>query len=388
MSAPLRILAVVNLPWDARLGASRVWMELTDEWTRAGHVVEKFCLTDAFPREADSSVIGTLRTAWFPRHAAAFLRENASRFDVVDCLLGTLPFTKEELGFRGLLVGRSVGLYLLYDAFLRQVQQRWPEEPRGTFFGRIFHGLQERRFRRNSDRTLEVCDLFNVPNPDERDALAEAPGVCAPAVVEPYGLSARFREELAGAGAPAATRLRARRICFIGVWSFRKGSRDWRGIMQAVWREQPDTEFLLLGTMFDEATVRADLGFDDTRRVTCRPKYDASELPTLLADCTLALFPSYIEGFGLAVLEQLAAGLPTIAYDVPGPRQILPADLLVPAGDSEKMAARAVEILALPLVAYAELADSSRAVADRFRWADIAASTIAAYRTALDSLGR
>ena len=47
---PLRILAIVNLPWDSRLGASRVWIELAKEWTRAGHTVEKFCLTDAYPR--------------------------------------------------------------------------------------------------------------------------------------------------------------------------------------------------------------------------------------------------------------------------------------------------------------------------------------------------
>ena len=45
---PLRILAIVNLPWDSRLGAARVWIELVREWEAAGHVVEKFCLSDAF----------------------------------------------------------------------------------------------------------------------------------------------------------------------------------------------------------------------------------------------------------------------------------------------------------------------------------------------------
>ena len=47
---PLRILAIVNLPWDSRLGAARVWIELVKEWEAAGHVVEKFCLSDAFPK--------------------------------------------------------------------------------------------------------------------------------------------------------------------------------------------------------------------------------------------------------------------------------------------------------------------------------------------------
>jgi hypothetical protein len=51
---PLRILAIVNLPWDSRLGASRVWIELAKEWTRAGHSVERFCLTDAYPQTSVS----------------------------------------------------------------------------------------------------------------------------------------------------------------------------------------------------------------------------------------------------------------------------------------------------------------------------------------------
>lgn len=388
MSAPLRILAIVNLPWDARLGASRVWMELAEEWTRAGHIVEKFCLTDAFPRESGSSVISTLRTALFPRRAAAFVRENVARFDVVDCLVGTLPFAKRDLGFRGLFVARSVGLFRLYDDFLREAEKRWPEKSQGTFLGRIFHGTLDRRFRGNNDRAVTVCDLLNVPNEDERVALAGDPSIRAPAVVEPYGLNDRFRAALGDAASPAPARLRAPKICFIGVWSYRKGSRDWPRLLEAIWREKPETEFLFLGTMFEEATVRAELGVSDRGRVTCRPKYTAAELPALLADCTLALFPSYIEGFGLAVLEQLAAGLPTLAYDVPGPRQILPADLRTPVGDPEKMARRALEILSLPLSEYEALAANCRELAGRYRWDEIAASTIEKYRAALDSLGQ
>ena len=69
---PLRILAIVNLPWDSRLGAARVWIELTKEWTRAGHTVEKYCLTDAFPDPPASRAGSALRQILFPHKAAAF----------------------------------------------------------------------------------------------------------------------------------------------------------------------------------------------------------------------------------------------------------------------------------------------------------------------------
>jgi glycosyltransferase involved in cell wall biosynthesis len=102
------------------------------------------------------------------------------------------------------------------------------------------------------------------------------------------------------------------------------------------------------------------------------------------------LFPSYIEGFGLAVLEQLAAGLPTIAYDVPGPRQILHPQrdrLLTPVGDPLAMAARASEILALSVPEYETLSGECRAIAHGYRWPEIARDTIEQYRAALESLG-
>src|SRR5882724_11270930 len=108
MDKPLRILAIVNVPWDPRLGAARVWIELTEEWRQAGHVVEKFCLTDAFPQPASSPAVAAIRLLRFPFRTARFVRENGKRFDVIDALIGVLPFSKTSLGFRGLLVARSV----------------------------------------------------------------------------------------------------------------------------------------------------------------------------------------------------------------------------------------------------------------------------------------
>src|SRR6476469_4130422 len=131
MDKPLRILAVVNVPWDPRFGAARVWIELTDEWRKAGHDVEKFCLTDAFPESASHPAHAALRLIGFPQRAARFIRENAERFDVIDALICTLPFSKKSLGFRGLLVARSVGLYHLYEKFECMAAKRWAPASRG-----------------------------------------------------------------------------------------------------------------------------------------------------------------------------------------------------------------------------------------------------------------
>src|SRR3954466_6414156 len=122
---PLRILAIVNVPWDPRFGAARVWIELTEEWSKAGHAVDKFCLTDAFPAPASSPALAAVRLILFPFHAARFVRQNTNRFAVIDALVGTLPFSKRSLSFRGLLVARSVGLFYLYEKFQRSAARRW-----------------------------------------------------------------------------------------------------------------------------------------------------------------------------------------------------------------------------------------------------------------------
>src|SRR5438105_2215340 len=119
MQRSLRILVIFDLAWDARLGAVRVFMALADAWRAAGHQVTKFCVTDAFPRPARSRVVSVLRQLIFRRKAAEFVRQHAAEFDVIDSLLGTLPYPKKHLRFNGLLVARSVGLYRLYRKFER-----------------------------------------------------------------------------------------------------------------------------------------------------------------------------------------------------------------------------------------------------------------------------
>src|SRR2546423_4722248 len=197
MERPLRILAVVNVPWDPRLGAARVWIELTDEWRKAGHRVEKFCLTDAFQEPASSGWQGALRLLGFPQRAAKFIRENAGRFDVIDALIGTLPFSKKSLGFDGLLVARSVGLYHLYEKFERMAAERWSPASKGKLLSRPFYWFFYRRGRASSDASLRFCDLVNLPNSDELACVRGEMKSDKPAVVQPYGLGRERARTLA-----------------------------------------------------------------------------------------------------------------------------------------------------------------------------------------------
>lgn len=346
-TTPLRILLVLNVPWDPRLGAARVFMELAREWQAAGHTVESFSLSDVFAGDVGGLRL-VLRQIFFARKARAFVRNREKAFDMIDAITGAITVSKRRLKFDGLLVARSVGLFRLYDEFENSIQTRWPELRGGSFVGRILHRALRQWLRRASERSLREADLINVPNDEEARALRLSATAAARIVVQPYGISGERRRAFSAASGDAADRLAAKRVCFIGMWSARKGSRDWPRIVRELRARVPGVRFRFLGTMVDSATVLRDLQLNFQHEIELVPEFDGDDLPKLLADCTAGAFPSYAEGFGLGLLEQLAAGVPSVAYDVPGPRQILGselAELLVPVGDVARLIDRLVEIL-------------------------------------------
>jgi len=382
MDKPLRILAVVNVPWDPRLGAARVWIELAEEWRKAGHHVEKFCLTDAFPEPAPSPAVAAIRLLRFPFRAARFIRENSERFDVVDALVGALPFSKKSLGFGGLIVARSVGLYHLYAKFERVAAKRWTPVSKGKLLGRPFYWFFNWRARAASQASVHHCDLLNLPNSDELACVRNEIESAKPAIVQPYGLRPECARALTRATAGPEQRWNNKKVIFLGMWSVRKGAKDWAGIIRQVRSRVPDARFLFLGTMIANEKVWNDLELEPADFIEVVPQFDPDDLPRLLSDGTVAAFPSYVEGFGMAVVEQLAAGLPTVAYDAPGPRDILGnlPQLLVPAGDAAGFGEAISGILTADLARYRELSERSVETVRKFSWPDIARETAAEYR--------
>ena len=177
-------------------------------------------------------------------------------------------------------------------------------------------------------------------------------GADLPILVQPYGLTVERRKAFLQAAAAASVRLAHKRICFIGMWGARKGARDWAEIIKRIRARVPEAQFRFLGTMVDSKVVHRDLGLDTLEGLEFISDYQPDDLPGLLADCTVGAFPSYAEGFGLAVLEQLAAGLPTVAYDTAGPRDLLAGrlqELLVAKGDLDAFAEKICGILQLDL---------------------------------------
>ena len=375
MSEGLRLLMVVNAPWDRRLGAPRVQIELAEEFRALGHRVDKFSWEDAFPRPARMPRVAGL-TRSFARRARAFIRERGRGYDVIDARAGAMPVLEAELDFDGLLVTRSTGLLAIYEREFVAADRARPGGGAGPLTAparRLERAARERRHRLGIAR----CDLLNVLNSDELAYAGDELGIGERTVLFLHGLSAERAAAFAAARRPVSERLPTPVFAFIGSWHRRKGRGDTAAIVAATRAAAPGARFRFLGTGASAAEVIADCG-GEAAGIEVVPRFESEELPGLLGDVAAGFLPSYVEGFPFGVLELLAAGAPVVAYDAPGARETLPRldpSLLVRRGDGAALGARLGALLADP-AELERLSTGAVGIAERLRWDEIAAATI------------
>lgn len=397
-------------------GAASVVVSLADELRRQGHAVTTFARDDAMQQPPTRHRLAPVRLPFhldtlreFSLRARAFVEAHAGELDVVDALLGDLPFSKQQLGFDGLLVARSVGLYFTTKAAWIRLDRRYPHKaaaarrqrsatsryghwgapPRRTLAA-IRTRFEEARYL----RCLQRSDLINVPNVGEQAYVQSALGLGAQCVVVPLGVAETTLAHLAGTARPATARVAAKQVVFIGAWVPSKGAWDWDQILQQTKARVPAARFLFLGTSGyadgREETVLRDLGCRAADWIEIVPHFPHEQLPRYLAGATVGAFPSYHEGFGMAVLEMLGAGLPTVAYDIPSMREIfsrIDVRWIVPAGAIEAFVDQLVALLELDEATYTLGSACAREVAATFTWRDIATRTVEHYRARAHALG-
>jgi glycosyltransferase involved in cell wall biosynthesis len=225
--------------------------------------------------------------------------------------------------------------------------------------------------------------LINVSNDDDKAALVRRGYAAEKIIVLPFGLSGRRRTACDQHCDVLVPSNASQRVAFVGTFDYRKGARDFPILADAICAS--GGELRLLGTAGLFQTEAAVLRFFPRRlrtKVHVVPRFDPDELPKLLADCAVGVFPSYYEGFGFGVLEMLAAAIPVIAYDAPGPPMMLPPEWLVPRGHVRAMSAKAIELMR-DRERLARDRVRARSLSSPFDWLEIARRTADAYESAI-----
>jgi glycosyltransferase involved in cell wall biosynthesis len=194
-------------------------------------------------------------------------------------------------------------------------------------------------------------------------------------VVTPLGVDPSWFDAAAPAEALHTTlRLPPRYLLFLGAAQPRKGL----DVLLDAHASQPGLAPLVLAGPAGWGPART------TSSRVCTVGYlDEADVRCVVAGAIALVLPSRDEGFGLPVLEAMAAGTPVVCSDLPALREIAGGlAILVPPGDAAALAA------ALTVVDGAgddpQGATARRAHAARYTWQACADATIRAYRLAAD----
>jgi glycosyltransferase involved in cell wall biosynthesis len=391
MAKTLRILMMLHMPWTKNLGAPRVQYEIAEEFRAMGHWVDKFDIHDAFPQ--NNRVGAFFEKSMFAQKAAAWVKQHGHNYDVIDAHQANLPFSKQQLKFSGLLCARSCGLGHFFHAY--EQSERLRQKQRGERSGTVAGNALRRISRQlgpnliDYERSFQYADLINVLNQDELQFVAHNLGWADKAVLFHHGLQESTFNAFEQQRCPIAQRYQNQQIIFIGHWGERKGSRDFPDIVKNVVAQKPTAKFLFLGTGSAAEKILPQFDRSVHANIHVIPTYEQPHLPQLLADSTLAVFPSYCEGFPWSVLEKLAAGLPVIAYDIPGVRDMLQhfsQPMMTAPGDVATLSTQLIAHLNQPLSSYAQEVEAAIAISARFRGREIARRLIQVYEERLDRL--
>jgi glycosyltransferase involved in cell wall biosynthesis len=153
-----------------------------------------------------------------------------------------------------------------------------------------------------------------------------------------------------------------------------------------VLQEFPETRFVLAGDgdgrpHFEEQAAR--LGVQQNFSFLGR----RSDIPELLASCDIAVLPSRAEGLPNAVLEYMAAGLPTIASRVGGNSELVEdgvTGLLVRSEDDEALSAALLRLLRDPELARRLAANGNRLAVEHYSFERLVREVEELYTELLD----
>ena len=202
--------------------------------------------------------------------------------------------------------------------------------------------------RRARPRSLRRAAGLIVPSKSEAERVTERYGVPPDKVARifnPLDVEGWGRPDRGAARRALGVPLGAEVVAWHGrVDVHRKGLDVLLDAWRRVAAERPDRDLRLrlVGTGASAAELRARLDAEPVPGLAWRDEYvlDPSVLHRHLAAADAYVLPSRHEGFPVALVEALASGLPAVAADAPGVRDVLgepAAGLVVPTGDAEAL---------------------------------------------------
>ena len=177
-------------------------------------------------------------------------------------------------------------------------------------------------------------------------------------------------------------------VLYVGRLAVMKGVDTYLRAASRIAASFPDVIFVVAGEGPEYnhlVQLAAALGIGD--RVMFLGKVTEEERDLLLAGSSVFVLPSVVEPFGIAALEAMAAGVPTILSKTSGVAEVTSGAFTVDFWDADEFASRIAELLEYPTLR-AAMGEQGRWEALREGWPERARETVGVYLEAMEARGR
>ena len=388
----MRILLVGDYPNDPRLGSTKVFVKLQEEFRALGHTCDMLLADDLGLRPRNRFA----RWLVEPIAACAAVRRAVRKsgpYDIVDVAsaeglwLAVLRRARRAVaqsakagGGPTPIIARSNGLeHLNYQRMLDDDTAGLRRKPltRRWWYPAV-RLSQVALAARLADRLIVLNDLdreFAVSRHWKPSAAIDLVG---------HGVSTRFLTN-----APTADHPRGRGILFCGTWDHMKGIHYLSAAFCRLVLEGRTSNLTILGGGVPEASIRAGFSTDAQRYLTVIDRVSEADVIAAYREHDVLAFPSSYEGFGMVLLEAMTQRLPVVTTPVGCARALVSHErtgLVVPVRDADALAAalgRMLDDRALRT----SLADRAFDEVRDMTWTRSAAATLEVYGRALETDG-
>jgi len=166
---------------------------------------------------------------------------------------------------------------------------------------------------------------------------------------------------------------------FVGRIAKEKGIFDLLEVWKNIVKSRKNAKLLIIGSGLELASLKekiATAGLESN--VLIQGQCNDKELYSLLKSSKIFIFPSLFEGWGIAVAEALACGIPVVAYDIPALREVFglcKSVFLVPVGDFDRITQTVLRVLSFE---NEKLYEISTEYAKNFEWNKVAMTDLKA----------
>ena len=367
----MKILSVCPTRLDPSLGIAKVYIESSLQYHKLG-VDANIVGTECYLNQHDSYDFKTTG-----ERLKDYLETHAVSYDVVEFEHHQLPYLpKFKSGKKPLLVARSsLLMHFLWD--LERYGNgkldllKYPLRLFKTY-------INYREIKKLADKTIVNSDLILLANQDEVSKLCGLGFEKGKLVLSPFGIDEARRKVLLSSRAPKNVKVGS--VVMVGTLDPRKGLKFLPKLFNRLLEINSSADFTLLGTGFFIPNLTKQFEFFAPKvreRLTIRQTFNPDELPYLLGDKQVGIFPSVWEGCPFGVMEMLASGLDVIGFDSPGVRMVLERPWLVQEGNLNDFVNKV-------LTRFGQIESEPRSrLRPTFYWENICKSTLDNYQSLL-----